>query len=465
MVNKKNTTKSHTTQTTGANVLARNSKEMVSYDDRIYEADEVVEPIGIVKMPSSFLSRIKLPNAKSVDPLSISKKKWQYQPIKEISLFEHADEALKKLLKTVNLYNKKDWEEAYERIDFVLEDAKPSNSTKLSCISNEIFVIANNCSWDFVYDMGDSYIFNGAFWIKLEEKQVQHFMRDVSIKMGIKKFEAMTSKFGESIYKEVTYSGALNRKSKSSDKLLLNMKNGTLHISNQAIALKQYDKNDFLKYQLQFDYDKDAINQEWLNFLDDVLPEKETQLTLQQSLGSLFLRGINLSKIVLLYGSGANGKSVIFDVLNGMLGKELVSNYSLNSLTDSKGYHRANIKDKIINYASDIDLSKIDIGIMKTLASGEQIECRLPYKEAFIMNDYAKFIFNLNKLSDANIENTEGFYRRFMIVPFNVTIPECKQDKMLANKLLQGKEGILNWILEGALAVLETGSIYECQES
>ena len=102
---------------------------------------------------------------------------------------------------------------------------------------------------------------------------------------------------------------------------------------------------------------------------------------------------------------------------------------------------------------------------MKTLASGEQIEARLPYKEPFIMEDYAKCVFNLNDISTAKIEKTEGFYRRFMFVPFNITIPENKQDAMLAQKLLHNKEGILNWLLDGAMAVLKNGSIYECQES
>jgi len=405
----------------------------------------------------------------TIENLSVVKKTFHYPSIAlstiEVSLFEYAQDVLKKLLSTVNLYSQQDWIEAYNRIDFDIKTSKPDNAIRDICISNEIYEIAKNSSWDYVYDMGDSYIFNGIFWVKLEEKQVLHFMRDISIQMGIKKFEAIASKFGENIYKEVIYSGALSPTKKPTGKLLLNMMNGTLHVSNNELSLKPHDKKDFLKYQLQFNYNINAVNQEWLQFLEDVLPDKDTQKTLQQSLGSLFLRGVKLTKMVLLYGTGANGKSVIFDVINGLLGKELVSNYSLNSLTDPKGYHRAQIKDKLINFASDIDLSKIDIGIMKTLASGEQIECRLPYKEPFIMEDYAKCVFNLNDISTAKIEKTEGFYRRFMFVPFNVCIPEYKQDKMLAEKLLHDKAGILNWLLEGAIEVLKSGSIYECQES
>ena len=290
----------------------------------------------------------------TIENLSVVKKTFHYPSIAlstiEVSLFEYAQDVLKKLLSTVNLYSQQDWIEAYNRIDFDIKTSKPDNAIRDICISNEIYEIAKNSSWDFVYDMGDSYIFNGIFWVKLEEKQVLHFMRDISIQMGIKKFEAIASKFGENIYKEVIYSGALSPTKKPTGKLLLNMMNGTLHVSNNELSLKPHDKKDFLKYQLQFNYNINAVNQEWLQFLEDVLPDKDTQKTLQQSLGSLFLRGVKLTKMVLLYGTGANGKSVIFDVINGLLGKELVSNYSLNSLTDPKGYHRAQIKDKLINF-------------------------------------------------------------------------------------------------------------------
>jgi putative DNA primase/helicase len=50
------------------------------------------------------------------------------------------------------------------------------------------------------------------------------------------------------------------------------------------------------------------------------------------------------------------------------------------------------IKDKIVNYGTDIRLTKIDAGMFKTLASGEPIEARLPYRDPFMMTDCAYFI-------------------------------------------------------------------------
>ena len=133
---------------------------------------------------------------------------------------------------------------------------------------------------------------------------------------------------------------------------------------------------------------------------------------------------------------------------------------------DDKGYHRAMIKDVIVNYGTDIRLTKIDAGMFKTLASGEPIEARLPYREPFLMTDYAKLIFNVNKMDSANIEHTHGFYRRLLVIPFNKTIPDDEQDRDLHKKILLDRAGVLNWIIEGAERVIKNRNIFissECE--
>jgi putative DNA primase/helicase len=169
-----------------------------------------------------------------------------------------------------------------------------------------------------------------------------------------------------------------------------------------------------------------------------------------------------------LFGESDNGKSVFYEVLRCAIGADNISNYSLESLTDDKGYHRAKIKDKIVNYGTDIKLTRIDAGMFKTLASGEPIEARLPYGDPFMMTDYAKLIFNVNKLDNANIEHTHGFYRRLLIIPFNKTIPDEKQDKDLHKKILVDRAGVLNWIIKGAEQVIKNRTIEvsdECEKT
>ena len=84
------------------------------------------------------------------------------------------------------------------------------------------------------------------------------------------------------------------------------------------------------------------------------------------------------------------------------------------------------IANKLVNYASEIS-GKLETSIFKQLVSGEPVEARLPYGKPFSITGYAKLIFNCNELPK-DVEQTRGYFRRFLIIPFEVTIPEAEQD-------------------------------------
>ena len=86
----------------------------------------------------------------------------------------------------------------------------------------------------------------------------------------------------------------------------------------------------------------------------------------------------------MLYGGGANGKSVFFEIVNALLGAENIICHSLQDLTDGSGYYRAQLANKLVNYASEIN-GKLESSIFKQLVSGEPVSARLPYASRFIL--------------------------------------------------------------------------------
>ena len=320
-------------------------------------------------------------------------------------------------------------------------------------------------NWHIIHDAGFFYSYNGAYWVALQDAEVKQLLKDAAIKMGYTEIECRDSAFVDKLYQQAVQDGFFVQRNLTKQSII-NLKNGSLVLDDKGVRLKPFDHRDFLTHQLDFAYDPKAVNGLFLTYLEQVLPDADTRRTLQQVAGYLFVKGLKMEKIFFLYGTGANGKSVFFEVLSGVIGADNISNYSLESLTDDKGYHRAMIKDKIVNYGTDIRLTKIDAGIFKTLASGEPVEARLPYRDPFLMSDYAKLIFNVNRMDSANIEHTHGFYRRLLIIPFNNTIPDEKQDRDLHTKILASKAGVLNWIIEGAEQVIKSRNIFisaECE--
>jgi len=241
--------------------------------------------------------------------------------------------------------------------------------------------------------------------------------------------------------------------------------NGTFVIDSKGkTILKDFDKKDFLTYQLNFSYDTDASAPIFQKYLDKVLPEIESQIIIGEFLAFIFIgnrsKTFKEEKALTLFGSGANGKSVFFEIVMALLGYENVSNYSLESLTNSSGYQRAGLRGKLLNYASEIS-PKLDPSLFKQLISGEPIECRLPYGNPFILRDYAKFIFNSNVLPK-DVENTAAFFRRFLIVPFLQEIPPTEQDKNLHNKIIDNElSGVFNWVLSGLERLLKNQKFTE----
>jgi len=133
---------------------------------------------------------------------------------------------------------------------------------------------------------------------------------------------------------------------------------------------------------------------------------------------------------------------------------ENVSGYSFQSLTDGNGYFRAMLGGKLLNIGTEMS-GRINSAVAKQLASNEAIECRLPYGKPFILKQYARLMFLTNVLP-TDVENTSAFYRRFLIIPFNISIPEEKQNKNLHKEIIRDElPGIMNLVLDGMDRLIE----------
>ncbi|TXE07565.1 phage/plasmid primase, P4 family [Algoriphagus aquimarinus] len=301
------------------------------------------------------------------------------------------------------------------------------------------------------------YLYNGEYWKSIEQKTFENFLGEASQVLGIEKFTAKYFNFRERLYKQFTASGYLPTPPKPKNKVLINLKNGTFEISEKP-NLRAFVPTDFMRYQLPFAYNEKATAPKFEAYLNRVLPEKDKQEVLCEYLGYIFIptERLKLEKALFLYGGGANGKSVLYDIIRALLGDQNTSEYSLQSLTDVSGYSRAQIADKLVNYATEIN-GRLESSKFKALASGEPMEARLPYRDPFIIENYAKLIFNANELPK-EVEFTHGFFRRFLIIPFEVTIPENEQNKGLAKEIIQEElPGVFNWVLTGLKRLLVNG--------
>jgi putative DNA primase/helicase len=110
--------------------------------------------------------------------------------------------------------------------------------------------------------------------------------------------------------------------------------------------------------------------------------------------------------------------------------------------------NRCALGSALLNFGSEIN-ERCDAELFKKMASGEPIEARKLYNDAYIMRDYARLAFNANILPK-DTEHTTGFFRRFLIIPFNETITESEKDPELARKIINTElSGVFNWVMGG----------------
>lgn len=357
-------------------------------------------------------------------------------------------------------------DEKIAEIQETLESFKVAAKHYLVLSIENVLEVANRNKWGLCKNNLFIHIYNGEYWNEVDKQAMQSFLSKSAVKMSVPKFDAKLASFVRQLFEQFLCEAYLPKPEPPKGKVLVNLMNGTFEVSTSKPKLRQFDRLDFLTYQLPFEYDKDAQAPLFHTFLSKVLPDVQKQNILAEYLGYVFTHSgtLKLEKTLLLYGTGANGKSVFFEIVSALLGEGNVSNYSLQSLTDSTGYFRAKLSHKLVNYASEIN-GKLEASVFKQLVSGEPVEARLPYGEPFILKDYAKLIFNCNELPKSP-EHTHAYFRRFLIIPFDVTIPDSEQDKRLSSKIIASElSGVFNWVLEGLSRLIDQGKFSPCEAS
>jgi P4 family phage/plasmid primase-like protien len=244
------------------------------------------------------------------------------------------------------------------------------------------------------------------------------------------------------------------------DPTLIMFRNGVYHV-NEGV-LTGFRKKFVQVTQNDFDYEPKSQAPNWHKFLDDVLPETAIQNVLQEFLGSIFIdrKEAKMEQMLILKGAGGNGKSVIFEVIKGLLGEDNISTFAIGELISGAERKRniASMNGKRLNYCSEIQTNSFEgnTDTLKAVISGEPMEARLLYCNNFTAYNIPLLMANANKLP-AIKDWSNGMRRRLVIIPFDVVIPEGEQKKDLATQLAKEYSGIFNWVFEGRKRFIANG--------
>lgn len=247
-----------------------------------------------------------------------------------------------------------------------------------------------------------------------------------------------------------------------SDPNLITFENCVFDLS--TLSTHRFSPNYISSYKVNYKYDKSMPVKLWQMFLNTVLPDKEKQKVLQEFIGMIYIdrTKISIEKCLLLVGNGANGKSVVYNVIKALVGEQYVSMFRPNQLVTDIGVYGT--IGKKLNCCSEVQATDAMTGALKPLISHEPVEGKGLYKE-HVQVRCPPIIFILNEIPPMT-DSSYGFWRRMIRIDFDVTIPKRQQNKTLAQKIISTElPAIFNWAMDGRQRLLERkGEFTYCAE-
>ena len=230
----------------------------------------------------------------------------------------------------------------------------------------------------------------------------------------------------------------------------VNFQNGYMDLETEQFHKGHFPHIGF-RYVLDYDYNPDAKCPVFDKMLQEVTCNDEAlaKIILEAMGYAISNDSYWVHKAVVFVGEGENGKSTLMNVLKEAAGAENHTSLTLRDL--NKETNRQLLDGKLFNMAGETPTRSLeDSSIFKALSSGEDIAVRQLYKTPYMLANRAKLFFACNGLP-SSLDTSRGFFRRFLIIPFNAVFKRGGSgfDPFINKKLTKELPGIFNRILEG----------------
>ena len=206
---------------------------------------------------------------------------------------------------------------------------------------------------------------------------------------------------------------------------------------------------------LDFDYVAGAKSALWDKVLGQTVPDESMRETFHQFCGCFLAdrKEYKIEYICFVVGEGQNGKSIICKAVINMLGHDVASSYSPEQLFKSSQmeYHLADVNGKVVNYCDEVSNKDFSGGDFKQFVSGGAFTGRHPYSKRPTKVDKIPLMLCCANKIPPTTDDTEGYFRRFLIILAPNHIDDRDKDPMLEMKLKapEVKSAIFSWMLEG----------------
>jgi len=319
------------------------------------------------------------------------------------------------------------------------------------------------------HDSGGWKVWNGVYWQPDRKRQIYHFATEVARKRQEQARTLSDSRdkkelfnFGvqsENIHKITSMfkrASALDGIATISedwdrDPLLFQCSNGVLILNTHRFM----DGNPewMISQNSGVKYDPKAECPVFDKFILDIMDGHEEMADYLLMCMGYSLSGLTDEQCMfLLVGDGANGKSVLIDLMSTLYGdyhQHSRFDAFLKKYNDSSSHDLAKLHNARIVTANESGIAKRwDEERIKEITGGDKITARHLYQSLFTFKSKIKLWCATNNLPKVD-DFTPAFWRRIKVIPFNRKFEGKDRDTGIVYKLKEELPGILNRILMG----------------
>lgn len=306
----------------------------------------------------------------------------------------------------------------------------------------------NGAVWEPIYDLHQRY----EFWKLMEE-----FEQKDGQKPALSKCHAVEDYVRSRCF--------VPESQLDSYTTLVNLRNGVYNLDDGN--LYPHNPDYYMTTLLPFDYDPDArpdMFQLYLmtTFVQPRSTEFDQELAefVQEAVGYSLTTDISQHVTFWCIGEGANGKGVLFHILERLGGTAAMT---LNvGLLAREQYQLALLAGKRIALCSEANATQnlVDDATIKSLVAGDTMSVRQIRREPFELKPTAKLWWAMNELP-AVADTSEGFWRRMRVIPFNRVFRDDERIMELKDLLDLELPGIFNWAMAGLQRLRGRGHFVE----
>jgi len=235
---------------------------------------------------------------------------------------------------------------------------------------------------------------------------------------------------------------------------LLNFNNGTVDLHTGE--LRAHSREDFITKIIPHDYPASEVKPvRWLAFLNEIFAGDAELIAFVRRLLGYSLIGEVLEHVFpVAHGGGANGKSTLFSVVIEALGDYAMTLNQEYLMQTKQKQHSTEVMDlyqiRLAVAAETEEGARLNEARVKHQTGGGNIRGRRLFQESWEFKP-SHTLFVETNYKPRIVGTDHGIWRRVLLIPFTVQIPDDKQDHNLLAKLRAEIPAILYWLVQACL--------------